>query len=681
MLKTRGIVMTDGLNRKNHFIPFETMVNAYDEAWEKGGPTNINHDSTKFAGWTYLSGIYMEPGKAYLTHEVHVPENDYEYRNLLEKNTKYLEQVYYYSKIDQFNELQSMLGECLSKDAKPALVNCVAFEDKNIVLKIFPELESNIHKGLIDLKLLEPVLPGIYRRGQYILFAHRYFRRSYSMLNSLNDSFLERFDKLIDSDLKVQIALDLDMIGLYGTEQMEAEYQYWWGPKFDDDLSKIPFGVTKYKNEHYDHVFSNIDFTEFGWYVQDGRQTFECEEVNVCPNIRNKEEVYGCRFVHSMLNPNSNLPNHLDGAVRAYTEEKMLIRLDSNIAQSERDTEYTKLWRIDNDMPVSLWKELITHYYRDNMLIGEYFGGSDKKLDKIIIEKEDVKKEIPLEKYVPTNLNAESGLRLYWSYIPNFTMKSDYDVIVKSNTFLYEENTKKKIMENETITVLKLLLRYGLKTRIPITTRIAHEDMVFNFPTFVCKNIEAVKTLQCAIYELCKAWNKDDRLISYSFSVNYNSKAILFSMAGHVTDFYKVFSRIGTDFPKEERFGLWLSLLNKVNNGFLKADNYPKPSDMIMEDGTLKFRRFWVPDRYLRNQMVVGKDKNVRFFGEKEVVQELIDNKIGIAPVYKVKYSSCMKCNKDYLECNCVKFIDDVGDRMRKNDVVFLGATWTNRQA
>ena len=164
MLKTRGIVMTDGLNRKNHFIPFETMINAYDKSWEKGGPTSINHDSTKFAGWTYLSGIYMEPGKAYLTNEVHVPENDYEYKNLLEKNIKYLKQVYYYSKIDQFNEFRNMLGECLSNDARPALVNCVAFEDKDIVLKIFPELGSNIHKGLIDLKLLEPVLPGIYRR-------------------------------------------------------------------------------------------------------------------------------------------------------------------------------------------------------------------------------------------------------------------------------------------------------------------------------------------------------------------------------------------------------------------------------------------------------------------------------------------------------------------------------------
>lgn len=681
MQKMKGIAMTDGLNRKDHFIPFESMMKAYEEAWERGGPTNLNHDSTKFAGWTYLSGIYLEPGKAYLTNEVYIPENDEEHKQLVEKNIRYLEQIYYYSKIDEFNRLRDMLGEYLSNSAMPALVNCVAFEDKNIVLKVFPELEADIHKGLIDLKLLEPVLPGIYKRGQYILFAHRYFRRSYSLLNALNDSFLERFDKLRNSDLKVQIALDLDMIGLSGTEQMEVEYQYWWGPKFDEDLSKIPVGVTRHKNEHYDNLFSNIDFTEFGWYVQDGRQTFECEEVNVRPNIWNEEEFFGCRFVHSMLNPDSNLPNHLDGAVRAYTDEKMLIRLDSNIAESERDTWYTKLWRIDNDMPVSLWKELITHYYRDNMLIGEYFGGNDKKLDKIVIEKEDVNKETPLEKYIPANLEVASGLRFYCSYLPNFTMNSYYDVTIQSSTYLYEGESKTKIIENETITVLKLLSRYGLKVRIPITSRIAHEDTVFNFPTFVCKNVSVVKMLQYAMYELCNAWNKegDNRLISYSFRVNYDSKAILFSIAGHVSDFCNVFSQFGTDFPENEGFIDWISMLYKVNNKFKEANNYPKPADMITENGTLKFRRFWVPSKYLKDYKMEDHCMVVRFLEKKDIVQELIDNKIGIAPVYQVKYSSCMKCNKSYLECSCVKFIDDIGERM--DDVKFKGATWTNRHA
>jgi hypothetical protein len=91
MQKIEGIVMTDGLNRKDHFIPFKSMMSAYEEAWEKGGPTNINHDSTKFAGWTYLSRIYMEPGKAYLTNEAYLPENDEEHKQLMEKNIRYLE--------------------------------------------------------------------------------------------------------------------------------------------------------------------------------------------------------------------------------------------------------------------------------------------------------------------------------------------------------------------------------------------------------------------------------------------------------------------------------------------------------------------------------------------------------------------------------------------------------------
>ena len=260
-------------------------------------------------------------------------------------------------------------------------------------------------------------------------------------------------------------------------------------------------------------------------------------------------------------------------------------------------------------------------------------------------------------------------------------MNSNYDVTIQSSTYLYEGESKTKIIENETITVLKLLSRYGLKVRIPITSRIAHEDTVFNFPTFVCKNVSVVKMLQYAMYELCNAWNKegDNRLISYSFRVNYDSKAILFSIAGHVSDFCNVFSQFGTDFPENEGFIDWISMLYKVNNKFKEANNYPKPADMITENGTLKFRRFWVPSKYLKDCKMEDHCMVVRFLEKKDIVQELIDNKIGIAPVYQVKNSSCMKCNKSYLECSCVKFIDDIGERM--DDVKFKGATWTNRHA
>lgn len=54
-------------------------------------------------------------------------------------------------------------------------------------------------------------------------------------------SRIEQVDRTTSS---VKVAIDLDCIGLAGTEHEELEYQYWWGPKFNDDLNSIPLGVT-----------------------------------------------------------------------------------------------------------------------------------------------------------------------------------------------------------------------------------------------------------------------------------------------------------------------------------------------------------------------------------------------------------------------------------------------------
>ena len=405
MLVTRGIAMSDGINRKNHYIGLPAILNAYEDSWRYGVPSNLNHDSTKFIGWTFFTGIYMEPGKAYALNSMNVPQSDAEKRAMEKMNVCYMYKTAYLDKKDKFEQLKEMLGNNLSDDAKPALISSVAYEDKDIVLRQFPDIRENMHKGLIDIRLLEPILPGIYKKGKYLLYAHRYFRRNCAIVNALNDSFLELFDELKNSDLKVQIALDLDLIGLQGTEKRELEYQYWWGPEFDDNLSKIPYGVTHYNNECYDNIFSNIVSTECGWYEQDQKQTFECEEINDRENIRiDGEAYYGCRFIHSMLNPESNLPYHLDGAIRAYSDEKMLHRMEIPLNECERDTVYTKLWRIDGDMPVVLWKKLITHYYRDNMLVGEYLGGHDEKIEKLVIEEKEENIVQDINKYIPVNM-------------------------------------------------------------------------------------------------------------------------------------------------------------------------------------------------------------------------------------------------------------------------------------
>ena len=58
MLVTRGIAMSDGINRKNHYIGLPAILNAYEDSWRYGVPSNLNHDSTKFIGHFLLGYIW-----------------------------------------------------------------------------------------------------------------------------------------------------------------------------------------------------------------------------------------------------------------------------------------------------------------------------------------------------------------------------------------------------------------------------------------------------------------------------------------------------------------------------------------------------------------------------------------------------------------------------------------------
>ena len=82
MIYYQGVAMTDGLNRKNHFFPFSTVVKSYHDVWNKPMPMNLGHDRSKPIGFTKLSGIYIEPGKAYVTNEACTTENKEEMEQL-----------------------------------------------------------------------------------------------------------------------------------------------------------------------------------------------------------------------------------------------------------------------------------------------------------------------------------------------------------------------------------------------------------------------------------------------------------------------------------------------------------------------------------------------------------------------------------------------------------------------
>lgn len=696
----QGVVMTDGLNRKKHFISLSTILKAYRGTWDRLMPINIGHDRTKPIGYTKMTGDYMEPGKAYVTNEGAIMETREEHEMLRKMIALNDNQQFCEAHKDEIDLLVGKLKGVITDSFRVAPIGqAVAIKDNDIVKRLFPEWTDNFKNGLTDIKELNPVysvttdgdtgvlIPGVYYKDGYLLFAHQFFRRTLSILNSTNEEFFASFEKLRDiPNLNVKVALDMDMVGLPGTEHPEVEYQYIRGPYFNEDLKSIPEGVTCYENEHYDNVFSNIVGTQFYWHKQDDTRTFECEELCDRENIsfdNGKTKFWGCRYVHSMLNPNTGLPTHLDGAIRIYDEENILERIDSktDISKCGKKSEYIKLWRVDNDFSIPLWKELINSFYRENSLVGEYFGGIDEQYEQIMKDDAQRKSVVDIKnKFIPVDLNKGDGLRIFFRCLHTINISDSFDVrIINKDEFICNNGKKVRILEIDSITFFKLLIRKGIKLRMPFTRMIEFGDTVTNFPTICCRDMKTVYVVLEAIFDLCNKWNTngDDRLLSAGIMINENDEAEQLSFAGHVSDY--VFTLKAALQDRKDSFGELIVKLYSTNNNFGNAGDRPNKFTLIHGDAVC-FDRYVVPPKYISGTRWEGKEKIVELAIPKEDALYLKDNKIICAPIKWVKNSKCTKCGEDYLSCKCVKFIDeDVSEHHIEYEQI--GMTWTNRSA
>ncbi len=312
-----------------------------------------------------------------------------------------------------------------------------------------------------------------------LFFAHSYFRRSLSRLNTLNEPFLSRFSQLPTS-LNPRIALDEDMAGLASTLSPRVELEYWWGPRFNEDLSRIREGVSRHQATDAERALHGISWTEFWWYGQGGHRTFEAEEVVNLPSGETGDTMFGCRFVHSILGEGSKTPMHLDGAIRQYDKAAMLARLDCNIYQAGKKAGYRKLWRIDGPLPVESWKELLCHYFRDNHLVGEYLGAAPPQEDErasLLPDSTD-----PLELFVPYNLCPGTGVQVHISFHDRQGGEPGRSVRLL-DTLSDGQGERLFFMDAGMTDLVKLFGRKGEHLSIPAgVSRVCFWDKVLNLP-------------------------------------------------------------------------------------------------------------------------------------------------------------------------------------------------------
>ena len=308
------------------------------------------HDMSRPLAMMRGFGLYIEPDLCRSIGMIFYPESQEEFELVKNMHTNNIKKNFIDPAYKDLDKIKREIPEhILEKGAlQPFRIECSAVMRNGLAEEMFPKIFlSKDQDGLIDMDNLEPFKPGIFKVGKLVLFAHRYFRRNLHIVNSYCDRFMDILQgPKVGTKAKVKIALDPDMVGLAESYREKLEFEYWWGPKFDDDLKNIPYGVTVHvEPDEYKKNLSGVEKTEFYWKELGGEKSFECEELGLYSNLDIAETPYGCRYVHTMLENQQNSLKHIDGALRCYSEKVIASRRQAEINSFGRSSQYIKLWR------------------------------------------------------------------------------------------------------------------------------------------------------------------------------------------------------------------------------------------------------------------------------------------------------------------------------------------------
>jgi hypothetical protein len=653
-----AIVNTDLVNKQNMRIPAFALVSALEQTRGAGTPMLISHDVHRPLGWTRAAGMQADAHRVALVAQMSFAETTAE-----EQHIGKMAQAYFARQHSRITPDQTQFREAA----------CVL--DPGIVRRKFPGLFSNVDKhGLVPIKPLKAIAPGVYEVGDGLcVFAHSYFRRSFSPYNNLNAPFLERLQAVAGaSDLVFKIALDPDAVALRETYKMPIELAHWRGPKFTDDLTAIPAGVTRHEATDTLRHYHSIRCTEFWWHNQSGIQNLECEEVleNPAPGV--SHEAYGCRYVHSMVDAGTQRPTHLDGAVRMYDGQGIMDRWDLDIDKAGKKSKYTKLWRVDGDLPIATWKELIGDYFRDNTLVGEYLSGHD---ETEIAEKAQEQPEYHLG--VPL-LKPEDGLEVFVSMV-SVSPGPSVEVIPTFSVTL--DDTDVPWIEFSALDLIKLMRRRGMAVEIPVNVALmAFEDRDINFPRIVHRGStageDALRSVEC-LAELLTDVKNDDRNISVTLDVEDADGAMRYSLLGNAASFRRLRTRpFDTFVASSKDLGAWLERAKSACGDTTGSPHHDLT--YLEEDGTYRLERPRIPWEMIVK--IESGDIAISCSTDDQPLLSAVQARNSRAAlVALVEKATCNRCQCAYQECGCCVLVDGGSVTVDKCGAHFY--VWTERLA
>lgn len=403
--RSLAIFNSDQVNRAKMCVSASALMEAEEshiayvmkQGLPRGLPVNFQHDMHRLIGWSLTLGHFIDGSMVRVVGLIEEPETEAEWSQLRSVGQRFWEDHHTAETALLRMEVEQRVSPEVLDEASTVFLRVEASvaARKDLAANLYPELfatsSEHVDKdGLTDyrylIRKLKVVGPGIFldESRQLLLFAHRFFRRSLSHRNKLNEYFLTSFaDAARNEKVRPRIRLDPDLVGHPGDLKELLEFEYWHGPRYADDIASIPSGVTVLKASERTRQYEGVDKTQVWWKSPETRtsgegaknyRTFEIEELMDLPAAGLPGDRYGCRYAHAEYSLDDTRITHFDGAIRAYPAEPYLTRIDQNIDHAGKNSEYTKLFRFDGEVSIESWKRLLSDYFRGNPLVPEYLG-------------------------------------------------------------------------------------------------------------------------------------------------------------------------------------------------------------------------------------------------------------------------------------------------------------------
>lgn len=261
----------------------------------------------------------------------------------------------------------------------------------NLLHLLNPKIQLD-KEELVQVPLLEqeykrkPFDSGYYMAENYIAMVHPYFRRGHYPLNNFAPDFVPIFLNYSQPEKYIAVDSDRVRIDMNGGTYMERDR--WYGAKFtkaiadmEDNIAKLaptpgldPFDIQFFFGNTYS---LNIKWSSKGRFKVFQAEEFKAESSTI---LKDGLQYFPAKYIHAEFNLDKNVFTHIDGAIHFYTEEEYYSRRDSDFNYNFKNEKQLKplsqkMFKVNGEIEVDKWVELVSHYLTGNPLIFEYFEG------------------------------------------------------------------------------------------------------------------------------------------------------------------------------------------------------------------------------------------------------------------------------------------------------------------